>query len=360
MVRGIFNGDTFDQLKGKTSNMFQQCGGSGNLNMCRDQEPSYGYPSELKIHTLESTYHVSQLPARQSIVHCRQYVSDSNIFIHCDEDWYREPKATHSSVNIYPTSSNFEVVNSRYPTIDVATIETIPTSVNVPENRFKKFNSQLGINENIQTVPQSTNQTNEINRLERFKRVFIKKKIVSIETPITRTNLQLPLEERIVRMKTLFGDRPARPKIEDSPKSKQPNPIVQMFKKDASSQTDSSPRFFRLKKMLGISNGKISEDIKIDDRQIFSRQSSIPTRDEEKSKLRLPLCWHRANERIRSSVTRSRIDEVEIPEDESRKAAKFGKASSWRWRAGPEKSKTATTAPAQFTQVATTDSNILY
>lgn len=358
MVKHIFNNDKLDQMKERTTNMFQRCGGSGSPNREFPRERAYEDPSELKIHTLESTYR-DPLPARYNFINCRQYVSDSNIFMHRDEDWYREPKPTLGSSNVYSTSTNFNVFNSRYPTIDVATIETVNVSNSGLSNGLNRFKSFLGVDENVQTAEDPV----EPSKFDRFKKMFKRKNAVSIEAPLPAANLTP--EDRIVRMKTLFGDKP-KPKPEGTPK--QPKPLLQMktlFKKDASCQTDDVTTMSRFKKIFSFN--KTNDEEKVDDRQIFSRQSSIPAREEDRTASRLPLCWTNTVKQVRASLTRSRVDDVEIPDCTSdlgptkkKKTVKFGKASSWRWRAAEDPRAEPNPLHENFTQVSSNHDNIIY
>lgn len=338
--------------------MFQRCGGSGSPNREFPRERAYEDPSELKIHTLESTYR-DPLPARYNFINCRQYVSDSNIFMHRDEDWYREPKPPSGSSNFYHTSTDFNVVNSRYPTIDVATIETVNVNVG-SSNRLNKFKTLFGIDQNVQTSEDPT----EPSKLKRFKNIFKRKNVVSIEAPPPVVNLTS--EDRIVRMKTLFGNKPLRPKEEEVPK--QPKSLLQMktlFKKDASCQTDDVTNKHCFEKIFCFKKTNADEE-KVDDRQIFSRQSSIPAREEDQ-KSRLPLCWQSSVKWIRASLTRSRVDDVEIPDctsdlgtSKKKKTVKFGKASSWRWRPAQEPHTQPASLHENFTQVSANHDNIIY
>lgn len=294
MATKMFKNERIDQMKERTSNMFQQCGGSGGSMAVKEiTEPHYHYSpqvTDMKICTLESTYrshHSLHMPGSR---HC---VSDSNLFIHQDADWYRPPRSLASDYSdISPDPRNINIVSERYPTADDSQVETITTRFQTPGNILVRFKTFLGIDGSTQRVEvigdntgygatsvitaddsgavrmktlfgmkgsaaknnSSSNIEGDTSTINIFAGKFDKVKTLirakrskrNVEVEVT-SSAEVDPNDGIIRMKTLFGNRAPKHVLQiesQTTTAKSRNSLGRfktLFRSDASSQTDDVP-----------------------------------------------------------------------------------------------------------------------
>lgn len=289
----MYKNERIDHMKERTSNMFQQCGGSGGSMTVKEitTEAHYHYRpqvTDMKICTLESTYrghHALHMPGSR---HC---VSDSNLFIHQDADWYRPPRSlAYDFSDNCPTPRNTNIVSERYPTADDSHVETITTRLQTPGNILVRFKTFLGIDGTTQKVEvigdntdygatsiitsddsgavrmktlfgmkgsaardnNSSNLEGDTSTINIFADKFDKVKTLikakrskrKVDVEVTST-AEIDPSDRIIRMKTLFGNRAPKHVLQiESQNTKSRNALGRfktLFRSDASSQTDDVP-----------------------------------------------------------------------------------------------------------------------
>lgn len=293
MPTKMFKNERIDQMKERTSNMFQQCGGSGGSIPVKEITEPHSYYSpqvtDMKISTLESTYRSHPSLHVPGSRHC---VSDSNLFIHQDADWYRPPRSlAYDSSDVYPAQPrNINLVSESYPTADASQVETITTRFQTPGNILVRFKTFLGIDGSTQRVEvigdnmdygatsvitsddsgavrmktlfgmkgstakdnnTSSYKEGDTSTINIFADKFDKVKTLiktkrskrKVEVEVTST-AEMDPNDRIIRMKTLFGNQAPKHVLQiesQTTTAKSRNSLGRFktfFRSDASSQTD--------------------------------------------------------------------------------------------------------------------------